>query len=148
MQHTKQMIQFHSTPHGVKFRFIARRHKHWPPQNQQNDCAKSGCTTLIGHDACHKTVRQAVQPFQCRILPVQRSHFKGRFTSAGSSQATRMVRRRPLSMFLLLCVEVYDIAVKSRLLVFVHPRTSAIVAPIPYVANIFFTPQMLLAQGL
>ena len=46
------------------------------------------------------------------------------------------------------CVEVYEIAVDGRLLVFVDPRTSAMVAPIPCVSNILFTLQMLFVQGL
>ena len=52
-----------------------------------------------------------------------------------------------VNVFLLPCVEVYEIAVEGGLLVFVDPRTSAMVAPIPYVANIVFTLQMLLVQG-
>ena len=53
-----------------------------------------------------------------------------------------------VNVFLLPCVEVYEIAVDGRLLVFVDPRTSAMVAPIPCVSNILFTLQMLFVQGL
>ena len=90
------LIQFYSTPQGV-------RYKHWPPQNQQCHYAESGCATLMEHAAWQRTVRQAAQ--HCCVLscsfhsfgvwPVHLGH-----TDTWSTQAMRMLRRRPLSMFL------------------------------------------------
>ena len=53
-----------------------------------------------------------------------------------------------VNVCLLPCVKVYELAVDVRVLALVDPRPSAMFAPIPCVANILFTLQMLFVQGL
>ena len=52
-----------------------------------------------------------------------------------------------VNVFLLHCIEVYNIAVGRRVMVVMDLRPSAMLAPIPCVASIF-TLQMLFVQGL
>ena len=52
-----------------------------------------------------------------------------------------------VNVCLLPCVEVYEIAVDGRVLAVVDVRPSATFAPIPCVANILFTMQILFVQA-